>query len=430
MKQKRILLALLLLLVVIFSQNTVAQDINYVKSIVNKLGASRFHGRGYVKNGDADAARFLSKEMKKTGLTSFTPDYFQPYFFAINTFPSKVNVRLDGRRLKPGKDFVVHPSVQTQQKSFSLIWLDDTVSRISTVYSQIDTNALKDKMLVVPESLKNAYKNGIPGVDAMVQRVGGNMWWHVSGGRKTSDKVILKMNDKILSRDNHAIAIDIENKFVEKHEAVNLIGYVEGCKQPDSFFVFVAHYDHLGQMGKHAMFPGASDNASGTATVLDLGRFYQNHPEKAWYTMVFILVSGEEAGLLGSTYFTENPLFPLDKVKFVINLDMVGTGSEGLSVVNALQYPDAADLIDSINNKKHYFADIRRGGESCNSDHCPFYQKGIPAFFLFTRGDENHEYHTITDTYDKLPFTAYQQLFGMLTDFVDHLSNKPNYRKN
>ncbi|NOU47941.1 MAG: M28 family peptidase [Bacteroidales bacterium] len=430
MNQKKILFPILLLLCVLFSQITVAQDIDYVKSIVRKLGSPRFHGRGYVKNGDADAARFLSKEMKKAGLAAYTPNYFQPYSFAINTFPSRVNVMLDGKRLKPGKDFVVHPSVQTRQKSYSLIWLDDTVSHINSVYSQIDTNAFIDKMLVVPEGLKNAYKNGIPGVDALVQRVSGNMWWHVSGGRKTSGYVILKMNDKILSRDNHAIAIDIENKFIEKHEAVNLIGYVEGCKQPDSFFVFVAHYDHLGQMGKHAMFPGASDNASGTATVLDLGHFYQDHPEKAYYTMVFILVSGEEAGLLGSTFFTENPLIPLEKVKFVINLDMVGAGSEGLSVVNALQYPDAADLIDSINNEKHYFSDIRRGGESCNSDHCPFYQKGVPAFFLFTRGAENHEYHTITDTYDRLPFTAYQQLFGILTDFVDRLSQKPNYRKN
>jgi hypothetical protein len=430
MKIIRSLIPILIFFGILFNQPLAAQDIKYVKSVVKKLSSSRFHGRGYVNKGDADAARFLSKEMKRAGLESFTTDYYQPYSFAINTFPSTVRVKLDEKPLKPGKDFVVHPSAQTNNKSYNLVWLDDTVTQLKSVYRLIDTCTLHGRMLVVPEGLKNAYKAGIPGVEAMVQRVSGNMWWHVSGGRKPSAKVILKINDNILSRENKSISIDVENKFVEKHETANLIGYVTGSIQPDSFFVFVAHYDHLGQMGKKTIFPGASDNASGTATVLDLARYYQNNPEKAHYTMVFILVSGEEAGLLGSTYFVGHPLFPLEKTKFVINLDMVGTGSEGLSVVNGLQYLRAADLIDTINKEKHYFADVRRGGESCNSDHCPFYQKGVPAFFLFTRGNENHEYHTITDTYDKLPFTAYPQLFGILTDFVDQLRYEPSYFKN
>jgi aminopeptidase YwaD len=430
MQLKRLFLPALILLCLLLSQKSKSQDIDYVQSIVKKLSSKKYHGRGYVNDGDTEAARFLSKEMKRAGLQTFTPDYYQPYSFAINTFPSKVIVKLGNKALKPGKDYVVHPAAQTINKSYPLVWLDDTVTTLQSIYSAIDTSMMKGKMLVVPEGVKNAYKNGIPGVDALVQRVNGAMWWHVSGGRKTSGKLVLKMNDKILTRADQTIEVDIENTFIEKHDAVNLVGFVIGSVEPDSFFVFVAHYDHLGQMGKKTVFPGASDNASGTATVLDLARYYSLHPEKANYAMVFILVSGEEAGLLGSTYFAENPLFPLDKTKFVINLDMVGTGSEGLSVVNALQFPRAAALIDSINSEKQYFADVRHGGESCNSDHCPFYQKGVPAFFLFTRGNENHEYHTITDTYDKLPFTAYPQLFGILTDFVDHLRLEPNYRKN
>jgi hypothetical protein len=427
---KRFFVPVLIFLCLLLSQKSKSQDIDYVRSIVKKLSSAQFHGRGYVNDGDTKAARFLSKEMKKAGLQAFTPDYYQPYSFAINTFPSGMIVKLDDKKMKPGKDFVIHPAAQTIRKSYPLVWLDDTITTLSSVYSMVDTNSLKGKMLVVPEGVKNAYRNGIPGVESLVQRVSGSIWWHVSGGRKTSGKLVLKMRDTMLTRANQTIEIDIENKFIEKHDALNLVGFVKGSAEPDSFFVFVAHYDHLGQMGKKTVFPGASDNASGTATVLDLARYYALHPEKAHYTMVFILVSGEEAGLLGSTYFAENPLFPLDKTKFVINLDMVGTGSEGLSVVNALQFPRAAALIDSINTEKHYFADVRKGGESCNSDHCPFYKKGVPAFFLFTRGSENQEYHTITDTYDKLPFTAYPQLFGILTDFAGHLRHEPNYRKN
>ena len=418
----------LLIIGLSLSQYTVAQDINYIHLVEKKLTSKAFHGRGYVNNGDAKAAAFISKEMKKMGLASYTPDYYQHYSFGMNTFPSRVNVTLDDKKLIPGKDFIVHPSAKSINKTYELIWLDDTITLLQSIYKSIDTNDLQNKMLVVPEAVKNAYKNGIPGVQALVQRVNGSMWWHASGGKKQSDNLILKINDKLLSHDNKTLTIDLETKFVEKHETSNVVGFVKGCIQPDSFFVFVAHYDHLGQMGKKTMFPGASDNASGTATVLDLAHYYKNNPKKAYYTMVFILVSGEEVGLMGSTYFANNPLFPLGATKFVINLDMVGTGSEGLSIVNGFQYPRAADVFDSLNKEKHYFADIRRGGESCNSDHCPFYQKGVPSVFLFTRGAENHEYHTITDTPDKLPFTAYKQLFGILTDFVEKLQYEPSYR--
>jgi len=176
-------------------------------------------------------------------------------------------------------------------------------------------------------------------------------------------------------------------------------------------------------MGTKAVYPGASDNASGTATVVDLARYFAANPEKAYYTMIFALVSGEEAGLLGSSYLAENPPFDLSKTRFVINFDMVGTGSEGLSVVNGKVLPEYAALMEQLNTQKRYFPDIRLGGESCNSDHCPFYKKGIPAFFLFTRGPENREYHTITDTPEKLPFTAYESLFGIVTDFVDASSS-------
>ncbi|MCK9450629.1 MAG: M28 family peptidase [Bacteroidales bacterium] len=395
-----------------------SQDKNYVKAVVKSLTAADMHGRGYVNKGDFRAAEYLSKQMKKAGLQSFGKDYFQHYDFPVNTFPGKMTCAVDGKQLQAGSAFVVHPATKTTQKSFELVWLPDTLTQLSSVYTLVDTTQLAGKMLVVPEALKNAYKNGIKGVPALMQTVEKAMWWHVSGSANPSDKVILKVKKSSIPTNAKSCDIDLEAVFKPKHQARNVVGYVRGTVVPDSFFVFVAHYDHLGQMGKNAIYPGASDNASGTATVLDLGRYYAKNPEKAHYSMVFILVSGEEAGLLGSHYFAENPLFPLDKARFVLNFDMVGTGSEGLSVVNGKVFPEIAEIIEDLNAEKQYFTDIRLGGESCNSDHCPFFQKGVPAFFFFTRGQENQEYHTITDTHDKLPFTKYESLFGIVTDFV------------
>ncbi len=429
MKMNKFLLPIFILSGLLAAIPVKSQDKDYVLKVVKKLSSKQFHGRGYVKNGDRDAAAFLSKEMKKAGLQTFAKDYYQFYSFPINTFPGGMEVEVDDNELKPGRDFVIHPSTMSQNNKFQLKFLADSTSKISSVYAQIDTNSLKDnEMLVLPDALKNTYRNGLPGVDAFAVRVSGKPWWHVSGGKKTSEKVILKVSDSLLKPGAQTLDLEIENKYITDHQAFNLAGFVKGSIQPDTFFIFVAHYDHLGMMGKDAMFPGASDNASGTATVLDLGRYYASHPEKAYYTMVFLLVSGEEAGLLGSTWFAEHPYFSLEKTKFVINLDMVGTGSEGLSVVNGEQFPKAAGLIQDLNKQHSYFPDVRLGGESCNSDHCPFYKQGVPSFFLFTRGVENQEYHTVTDTYDKLPFTAYPQLFAVLTGFVEQVQTQADFR--
>ncbi|NJO68366.1 MAG: M28 family peptidase [Bacteroidetes bacterium] len=97
-------------------------------------------------------------------------------------------------------------------------------------------------------------------------------------------------------------------KKLIKHNARNVIGYLPG--ETDTFIVFTAHYDHLGYMGRNTMFPGANDNASGTSMVLDLIRELSEKKNHR-YSYAFMLFSGEEAGLLGSTHYVQHPYFPL-----------------------------------------------------------------------------------------------------------------------
>ena len=133
------------------------------------------------------------------------------------------------------------------------------------------------------------------------------------------------LKDSFPGEKNH-IEVDIENRFFKAFKSQNLCGYVQGTQFPDSFVVFTAHYDHLGAMGKDAYFPGANDNASGVSMLLNLARYYKAHPAK--YSVVFLFFSGEEAGLLGSKYYSEHPLFPLSTIKFLTNLDLLGTGDD------------------------------------------------------------------------------------------------------
>jgi len=133
--------------------------------------------------------------------------------------------------------------------------------------------------------------------------------------------------------------------------------------------------------------------------------------------MVFALFSGEEAGLLGSTYMTENPQFDLSKIKVMFNFDMVGTGENGVMMLNAKEYPDVDEHINEMNKDKKYFENMTSTGATWSSDHAPFYEKGVKAVFICTHG-ENSNYHQPTDVPDDLNFAAYEDIFNFVVDFV------------
>ena len=104
-----------------------------------------------------------------------------------------------------------------------------------------------------------------------------------------------------------------------------------------------------------------------------------------------------------------------------INLDMVGTGSKGITIVNSIAYKGLYDDMVKINSENNYMPEIKQRGEACNSDHCPFYNMGVKSIFIYTMGDEHLDYHTVSDTSDDFPFTAYEGLFRLLTDYVSAL---------
>ena len=194
----------------------------------------------------------------------------------------------------------------------------------------------------------------------------------------------------------------------------NVLGFIEGTDRKDEVIVITAHYDHLGGMGPNTYFPGANDNASGVAMLLDLAKHYAKHPAK--YSIAFIAFAAEEAGLLGSKYFTENPLIPLENIRFLWNLDLLGNGDAGATVVNATIHPKAFALLNNINHQQKYLTKITARGKAANSDHYFFSEKGVPAFFLYTQGGSS-AYHDVDDMAKNLPLTAYENLFKLFIDF-------------
>jgi len=402
---------------VLFLSVANSQDLQYVKKTNHKLCSKSFHGRGYVKQGDAKAAKFVALEFKKAGLKGFTENYYQPYDFAINTFPGRITVKADGVRLVAGKDFVVSLSSPGLSGKFPLIWIPDTVATPEQLVAFVETSGKKEGLLVLSQKFKKLYGTEIPWGCGAILLEDKQPWWHVSNGRHVGHSVWLKIDKHKLPKTTQSIQIDFDNRFIEHYQTQNVAGYVEGTAVKDTFLVFSAHYDHLGMMGNKAFFPGSSDNASGTTMVLDLVRYYARHSSK--YSMAFILFSGEEAGLMGSSYFADHPLFPLSQIKLLINLDMIGTGSEGITVVNGKVFANLFQKMVSINEEHHYLAEVKSRGEACNSDHCPFYKKGVKAIFIYTRGKEYLEYHTVTD--NNVPYTKYEDFFKLIRDLADSL---------
>jgi aminopeptidase YwaD len=217
------------------------------------------------------------------------------------------------------------------------------------------------------------------------------------------------------------IKFALENQLLEKYETQNVVAYKKGKQKPDSVLVFSAHYDHLGTLGKEAIFYGANDNASGISMLLELARYYTANPSP--YTVVFIAFGAEEAGLLGSKYFVENPPFELSKIKLLVNLDLVGTGDDGLGIVNATVFPQQFAVFDRINQEKKYFSKFIKRGKAANSDHYFFTEKGVPSFFIYGLGGIQ-AYHDIDDKAATLPLTKYKEIFDIITEWIQQLTPK------
>lgn len=361
-----------------------SQDTIYARQLIKKLCSKELLGRGYVNDGVNKAATFISKELKTIGLSKFGKSYSQFYSFPVNTFPGAMSVVLDGKSLIAGKHYLIYPSAKTIKSGFQLYKTD------SVTY---DAN---DGRRPVPLKVKLKKK----------------LTYTVE--TELADNTTIELLKDSFPNELKNIDIIFENKFIPNFKCQNLCGYIKGTQQPDSFIVFTAHYDHLGAMGKDAYFPGANDNASGVSVLLNLAKYYKMHPSK--YSVAFIFFSGEEAGLLGSKYYSEHPIFPLSKIKFLTNLDLLGTGDDGIMVVNATVFKNQFDKLNQINTEHNYVKQVKQRGKAANSDHYWFTEKGVPSFFIYTMGGIT-SYHDIYDIEKTLPLTKYLEVCKLLIEF-------------
>ena len=424
---------------------------NYAQALVKRLTSENFHGRGYVNNGDSLAAAFIENELSLNDLRSFTNggsfvsgSYLQKFNFPVNTFPGKIKFSISGKdkktkkqlliESKPGIDMLVGAGNPSIKGEYETVVFDSTYTVSAEVFEKfkkkiksestfiiVDDRGVTDKTkLEFFKKVKTNYFNTIGVIDFSKK-----LTYTVS--QRVESFTEIKLLTDSFNLDFGAlkkckVTLEIENKFIPVHSTQNIIAYVKGTQYPDSFIVFSAHYDHLGQMGKDVYFPGANDNASGTAMLLNLARYYSTH--KPNYSIVFMAFAGEEAGLVGSTYFTTHPLFPLSKIRFLLNMDIMGTGDDGITVVNGTLFKSEYDKLVEINKSQDLLKEIKIRGKAANSDHYPFSEKGVRAFFIYAMGGIK-AYHDVYDKAETLPLTKFDELFKLILHFSNYLQHIP-----
>ena len=413
-----------------------AQDSIYYRNLVYRLASDSFKGRGYSFAGDQIAARFLSSEMQRLGLKSWTPDYRQPVPIKMNLFEGDARIRFDTQ----DSDLVLFDNVEFMAyscgakgtfdvKTIAVKKLPKAIGKAGNKYQNcfvcIDISGLNPKDSVQNELLKLANQTFMNnplqarGYIIVSEKLLG---WHIGYGQYPKNHTTVNVLKRCLEKLPGKVEISLDQSFANPYNSQNICGYIEGSQCPDSFYVFTGHYDHLGKFGRNYTCYGANDNASGAAFVMDLARHYSLPENRPAYSIAFLLFTGEEVGLLGSFHYCEHSLFPLDKVKFLINLDMVGTNEDGITVVCAPDFQEDFDLLTNFNEKNSYLKKVAPRKATANSDHYPFYKKGCRTFFIYGMG-KSGRYHSQYDTPEALSFGNYPGLFRLLTDYIS--AHKP-----
>jgi len=403
-----------------------SQNLNYTKEVLEKLCSPEFFGRGYVNDGGRLAADYIASELSKWKVKSFGDSYLQPFEMPINS-QTRADVWFDGVPVASDGYLLVEASSPSLSGTFSVVTLDaaalkNSRSFIRKALENPDAFYFLDSAGLNNSELYNFAKSviGSPlipkkGIIEVVHRLPFGV------PRKHFDPYVrIQLHASVKPAEISEIRIENENRFIEAFPSQNVVGYVKG--KTDEWIVYTAHYDGMGMYGD-VHFPGANDNGSGTAMVIDLARHYATG-KKPHYSVAFILCAGEEAGLWGSRHFVNNPLVPLDKIRMEINLDMVCSGESGCTLFNGLTWPMETEMLQKLNKKVDAFPELRVVGPAANSDHHPFHVKGVPAIFFITSGKAGPG-HTAFDFAKDALFPRYDQMFKLITDFVDQLPGTP-----
>jgi aminopeptidase YwaD len=299
-----------------------------------------------------------------------------------------------------------------------------------------------DELLTKLRSSSNINENiGIPVIDVkrdIIEKI-----FELNGKNLRTTQMLM---DSLKTTNSFALKNTKVNFTVSLEEVhsytANIIGYLEGTDPvlKNEVIVVGAHMDHLGDgmkygsldpSGKPAIHHGADDNASGDAGVFELAHKLSTVKSSLKHSYIFMLFSGEEAGLLGSAFFTKSELYKQYNIITMINMDMIGRLNDNkLNVEGAGTSSIWKHMVDSLNNIKENLTLIFKDEGFGPSDQSSFYAKDLPVLQIFT--GLHSDYHRPTDTWDKINSDGEVKVLNLVYDIItclDQRETKPDFIK-
>lgn len=430
--KKKIILALAFVFA-LFVTN--AQDTNTAREHIKMLASKKLRGRGVAYDGENKAADYLRAQLESIGVEPLVDEYFQKYECPGFAMEGPVNMLVEGKNQVPGEDFRVVPFSVSLNEELNVIFVKPDVladkkklADFNIKYADVlpkslvcfdDTKAKFKKS----KQLETYKKNSAYGVNPFQAKAVAKIMekfpaWGLQRTSKECDYAYLYVRKGVLTNKTEKVELQYNNELRE-YSHRNVCGIIRGSEYPDHYIVLTAHYDHLGAMGEEVYFPGAHDNASGCALLLNMAQYFAKNPQR--YSIVFLFFAGEESGLLGSRNFVENSPIDLASVECLFNFDLLGGGDEGVTLVNSKQGKglELFERLNEFNGEGKFLPKIAQRENVPNSDHYFFTEKDAPALFLYTMGGKTGAYHDPSDTSENCSLTMFDNVFKLFVLFIE-----------
>lgn len=452
----------------IYASSILKEDLNKHLSI---LASDEYEGRETAKPGQKKAARYISDQFRKFGVNEGVGGSYLQTFEVDVKNASNVFIEVNNNSWQLSKDFYYVGNLKDIELS-NIGLIDAGYGVEEGEYSDYSNINVKGKFIIVrngapPATVfendwynwrrkvklaeekgavgiitikdKDDFKYGAETTEGFIQNP--SMQMHNPGKRKadlipniyisdsTSKELLLAIDSVLIT-----IKVDIEETLTSD----NVLGYIEGTDLKDELVIITAHYDHLGY-DNGEVCNGADDDGSGTVSVIELAEAFQKAKDDGKgprRSILFMTVSGEEKGLWGSSYYTENPVYSLENTVVNLNIDMIGRRDDEhdydnyIYLIGADRISTDLHLISEKVNEKYINYDIdytynERTDPNqfyYRSDHYNFAKKGIPVIFYFSGVHE--DYHKPTDDVDKINFNKVQRTTKMVFYTAWEIANR------
>ena len=448
-----------------------------LKEHLSIIASDDYEGRETTMPGQKKAAAYIENHFKNIGLAPGLGNegYQQPFPVKVSD-PSKVQIDIDGNQLTFLEDFYYLGFVSdTSFSNRDIYYIGYGIDQEGiSDYNGID---VKGKFVLVKEGIPEnrddinyewaswrrkllaAKSHGAIGMitiqESFDQKVeiirsylaNPSMQLHEKGLERTiaipNIYIHKRVADEIIKYESQETTflkqkINASFRTAEIKSSENVLGYLEGTDLKDELVVITAHYDHIGY-DNGEVCNGADDDGSGTVSVLELAESFMkakkegNGPRRS---ILFMTVSGEEKGLFGSYYYSENPVFPLESTVADLNIDMIGRkdslheNTDYVYLIGADRISMDLHLINEQVNKEKVNTGLDYKYNHPNdpnhfymrSDHYNFAKHGIPVIFYFSGVHE--DYHKPTDDVEKIDFDALQKRSKLVFYTAWELANR------